>query len=240
MRPLNKAGQDLIKSYEELRLTAYDDAQPNNPRPNPVKGTVTVGWGHTGPDVYIGQQITEAMAQSYFDRDVEATLAVIDRVVKVPLTDNRRAALASLVFNIGDEAFQDSTLLRKLNAGDYASVPAEMAKWNKTTIGKKKVTSRGLIKRRAAEVALWALDDTSAGPGNQVGEAPDPKPVAKDPILTGGLIAGGGAILSDAAKQIEPLVGYSDTLKWVFLGLSLAAIAIVIATRLRHRRDEAS
>lgn len=240
MQALNKAGEDLIKSYEEKRLTAYDDAQPNVAAPKVIKGTVTIGWGHTGPDVYIGMVITDAMAQNFFDRDIGATLAMIDRTVKVPLTANRRAALASLAFNIGDSAFAGSTLVRKLNTGDYAAVPAEFAKWNKTTIDRKKVTSRGLVKRRAAEAALWALDDTSAGSGNQVGEAPDARPAARDPIITGGLIAGGGAILSDAAKQIEPLIGYSDSLKWLFLGISIAAIAVVIFTRIRHVRDETS
>lgn len=251
MLVLNQAGEDLIKGFEELRLTAYDDDQPGvTLRPGAkISGTLTIGWGHTGPDVRIGQTITPADAERLFLDDTAETQNTILSAVTVPLSGNQFSALTSFAFNIGDDAFRGSTLRRKLNAGDYAAVPVELAKWTKTTVqrGSKrvKVTSNGLARRRAAEANLWSSladpDSLTAGErGNQVGEPPAEKSKATDPIITGGVIAGGGAILSDVAKQIEPLIGYADSIKWLFLAVSLVAIAVVVWTRIRHVRDEAS
>jgi lysozyme len=84
----------------------------------------------------------------------EAAKAVEKHVI-VPLTDNQYAALVSFVFNMGETNFRNSTLLRRLNAKDYAAVPAELAKWNKVTVDGQKVPSMGLTKRRKAEAELW-------------------------------------------------------------------------------------
>ncbi len=58
----------------------------------------------------------------------------MDKSVKAKLTDNQRFALISFVFNEGEPKFRTSTLLRLLNEGDYASVPAQLRRWNKETI----------------------------------------------------------------------------------------------------------
>ncbi|MBB6187961.1 hypothetical protein [Rhodanobacter sp. MP7CTX1] len=59
------------------------------------------------------------------------------------------------VFNEGELAFLTSTLLRLLNAGDYASVPTQLMRWTKETINGRLVDSTGLLSRRKAEVNLW-------------------------------------------------------------------------------------
>jgi lysozyme len=83
--------------------------------------------------------------------------------VKVPLTDNQFASLTSLAFNIGSQAFKDSSVVRVLNQGNYDLVPNFIRMWNKITVqvvdvdGMKKVkkVSQGLVNRREAEVSLW-------------------------------------------------------------------------------------
>ncbi len=76
--------------------------------------------------------------------------AVTD-LVKVPLSDNQFSALVAFVFNIGVGHFAKSTLLRELNAGQYDSVPGQLALWNHIN----GVVNVGLTRRRAAEIALW-------------------------------------------------------------------------------------
>lgn len=62
----------------------------------------------------------------------------------------------SFTFNVGEHAFETSTLLKRLNAGDFAGVPEELARWNKVTINGRKVVSNGLTRRRAREAKLFA------------------------------------------------------------------------------------
>ncbi len=84
-------------------------------------------------------------------------MALLNTQIKVPLTQNQCDALCSLVFNIGATAFAASTLLKKLNFGDYSGAAAEFIKWNKATVNDKKIPLLGLIKRRQVEKALFEL-----------------------------------------------------------------------------------
>ena len=76
--------------------------------------------------------------------------ADVKRLVDVPLTQYQFDALVSFVFNLGSGAFGGSTLLKKLNAGDYSAVPAQLMRWNKAG-GR---VLRGLTRRRQAEIDL--------------------------------------------------------------------------------------
>ncbi|RVU84851.1 hypothetical protein EOL70_09620 [Leucothrix sargassi] len=97
------------------------------------------------------------------DRDVERLLAddltprekAVDDLVKVPLSQEQFDALVHFVFNVGTGAFRKSTLLKRINTGDFDAVPAEIRKWNIVTIGGKKQVSRGLANRREIECAMW-------------------------------------------------------------------------------------
>jgi lysozyme len=75
--------------------------------------------------------------------------------VRVPLNDNQYGALCSFVFNLGAGALRESTLLKKLNAGDYVSVPAQMRRWNKAKVNGKKTILAGLVRRRESEGILF-------------------------------------------------------------------------------------
>jgi lysozyme len=167
-RKLDLYGQNQLKVWEGLAgsngkpaLLAYRDSA----------GVWTIGWGHTH-DVQPGDTCTEAQAQSYFDADLAPTEAAIQELVQVPLTDNQFAALVCFVFNVGVEAFKESTLLKKLNPpnSQYAAVPGQLAQWNEITnpVTHQKEVSQGLVNRRALETTLWLTPDAAIKPSQVI------------------------------------------------------------------------
>jgi lysozyme len=108
---ISPAGIALIKQFEGCRLTAYPDASSRK--------VPTVGYGHTGAGVMLGQRITQARADQLLANDLEVFETAVTRAVKVPLSQNQFDALVSFAFNVS--GWQGSTLLKKLNAGDYAA-----------------------------------------------------------------------------------------------------------------------
>lgn len=140
----DQAGLDLTEASESLRLTAYPD-------PGTGGAPWTIGYGHTGADVYPGLTITQDKAEQLLRADVRVAESAVKRLVKVPLTQGQYDALVDFVFNIGEGQFASSTLLRKLNDCDYAGADAEFKRWNRSG-GK---ILNGLVKRRAAEEAMF-------------------------------------------------------------------------------------
>lgn len=140
----SEACYDLIKRFEGCKLTAY---------PDPATGgdPWTIGVGHTGPEVRPGMTISQAIADAYLVKDAEHAADAVRRLVTVPLKQQQFDALVSLVFNIGSGAFGKSTLLRKLNSGDYLDASLEILRWDKAA---NKVMP-GLTRRRAAEQSLF-------------------------------------------------------------------------------------
>ncbi|MGF6178888.1 lysozyme [Ensifer sp. 4252] len=120
-RRINAAGLALIKQWEGLKTKAYRD----------VADVLTIGYGHTKrsrcPVVTPNMVITEAEAETILRADLAKFEERVSRLVKVPLTDNQYAVLVSFDFNTG--RLGKSTLLKKLNAGDYDAVPIELMKW---------------------------------------------------------------------------------------------------------------
>jgi lysozyme len=134
-----------------LRLNAYKD----------TGGVVTIGYGHTGNDVFLGQVITPAKAEEFLVRDLQAAEREVTKQVKVQLNQSQFDALVSFEFNTGGLVMQgskgqrqESALLTLLNAGDYVGAAAELAKWHKDN-GKR---LKGLLRRRAAEMVLFLTD----------------------------------------------------------------------------------
>lgn len=134
-------GKTLIKASEGLRLKTYLD----------TGGVPTIGWGHTGPDVIKGQTISTAEAELLLTIDLQKFETAVMRLVHVPLNQNQFDALVCLSFNIGIQALADSTLLRMLNARNYAGAADQFLRWNKVD----GVSLPGLVKRRAAERSLF-------------------------------------------------------------------------------------
>jgi lysozyme len=141
---LGQKGAVLIKSREQLRLTAY--------LPTP-KDKWTIGYGHTGKDVYEGLTWVLSQAEDAFQRDTAWAVAAVMRHTDVALTQNQFDALVAFCFNVGEPQFASSTLLRDVNARNFAGAALEFAKWNHQD----GVVLAGLTVRRAQEAALFQL-----------------------------------------------------------------------------------
>jgi lysozyme len=141
---ISNTGIKLIRGFEELRLKAYDDGV----------GVWTIGYGTTvinGVAVKKGDTCTLEQAKAYMAQDLKKFESAVNTAVKVPLNQNQFDALVSLTYNIGIGAFKDSTLLKKLNAKDYAGTAAQFPRWNR---GGGRVLN-GLVKRRKIEMELF-------------------------------------------------------------------------------------
>lgn len=136
----SQRGVDLIKTFEGLKLTAY--LCPAN--------VWTIGYGTTR-GVQKGMTITAAEAERLLRADLAVFEAGVSKAVKVPLEQHEFDALVSFAYNVGLGAFQKSTLLRLLNAGDKAGAAKQFDRWNKA--GGKVLA--GLTRRREAERKLF-------------------------------------------------------------------------------------
>jgi lysozyme len=218
MAALNADALAHVKRWEGFRAEAYPD-------PGSVNGLpVTIGYGQTrrnGKPVKLGETITEAEASQWLVNELARVTGVVQRLVKVPLTDNQLGALVSFTYNVGDDAFAKSTLLKKLNAGEYAAVPAQLARWNKND-GK---VMEGLTNRRASEAGLWAKGEfvasnaVSALPGNPI----------KDLVTTENLTASGGLLTGAAALASGN--GPVQIAVAVCLVIAVAVVAIIVVRK---------
>lgn len=137
-------GMALLKGSETCKLVAYPD-------PGTGGKPWTIGWGHTGANVVKGMTCTQEEADAWLQRDLWSAEHDVQLFVQVPLTQDQFDALVDWTYNLGGNNLRTSTMLRKLNARDYASVPEEMIRWNQAN-GK---VLKGLAKRREAEAKLW-------------------------------------------------------------------------------------
>jgi lysozyme len=156
MPQMDAAGFTLLKQLEGCILHAYDDAndQPINPGDH-VYGTLTIGYGHTGGDVYPGLIWNQAQADAALSNDVAAVSGQITPLITVALGENQFSSFVCFAFNIGLGSFAGSSALHLANANNLGAVPAAMSLWDKTTINGHLVVSPGLQSRRAAEIILW-------------------------------------------------------------------------------------
>lgn len=134
-------GISLIKEFEGLSLDAYLCSA----------GVMTIGYGHTG-GVQKGDRITEKKAEELLQDDLKKFENGVLRLVRVPLNQNQFDALVSFAFNLGVGNLGKSTLLRKLNGGDFAGAATEFVRWNKA--GGRELA--GLTRRRNAEAELFS------------------------------------------------------------------------------------
>lgn len=169
MRSVNQAGIELIKSFEGI--VDGDPTTVNlDPYADPI-GILTIGWGHaitfgerflknTPKDRALAkrlypQGITRAEAEELLKIDIAAHVRDIEHLITYPLTDNQFAAVASLAFNIGAKNFSKSTLLKLINQGRLIAASQQFELWKRAG-GK---VLRGLVRRRAAERALFLTPD---------------------------------------------------------------------------------
>ena len=137
---ISAEGLNLIKHFEGLELEAYKCPA----------GVWTIGYGHT-KDVQEGDTWSESHADHMLEVEMEEYENYIHDLVTCPLSQNQFDALVSWVYNLGSSNLQASTLLKRLNAGDYPDVPNQIKRWNKAG-GK---VLEGLVRRREAEASMF-------------------------------------------------------------------------------------
>jgi len=143
---IDRTGLELIKEFEGFRTNAYQD----------TGGIWTIGYGNiqhsaTGKAVQKGDVVTEEEAEKELLVDVAWAEKAVNTYVTVSITQNQFDALVSFVFNFGPNAFKKSTLLRKLNRGDYKGASKEFLRW----IYDDGKIQPGLVKRRNKESFLF-------------------------------------------------------------------------------------
>jgi lysozyme len=215
MMKLGPEGEKLIKDGEGLVLYAYDDANPSKPfLKGKPKGELTIGYGHTSaagaPKVVPGMKITKAEAEKIFKTDIKKYVDDVNRLVTREVTQNQFDALVSFHYNTG--ALGKSTLLKRVNAGQFDQVPAEFMKW----VNDNGRMVPGLVNRRRAEVAVWrGIEDGSIAPAKQAVEPPKPeKPITKSKIATASAgigIAGGLEVANQFTSAVSTASATHDS-----------------------------
>lgn len=144
---MSERGIDQLKREEGLRLETYLDEA----------GIPTIGYGHTGQDVIAGQKITEQQADGLLRSDLARFEKAVNdyRAQMIPIEQHEYDAMVSFAFNVGTNAFKDSTLLKKFNAGDKEGAANEFTRWVYITQGGNKVVSFVLTARREREKKMF-------------------------------------------------------------------------------------
>jgi len=178
-----ETGLNLIKGYEGLRMSAHYAPSEQ----------WTVGYGHTSSARH-GMSVTEGDAERLLREDVRPIETVLADTVRAPLNQNEHDALVSLIFNIGEENWRKSTVLRKLNAGGKLAAAQAFEMWTKARVNGELVALDGLMRRRAAEKSLFLMptDASLVVPSSDVRPAPECEP----------------AYISDAELKSAPLVNF--------------------------------
>jgi len=138
---ISQAGIDSLKQFEGYSADKYQD----------VAGLWTIGYGHLIKPGENFETINEATAEKLLRQDIGIAERAVNELVTVDLTQGQYDALVSFVYNVGAGAFKKSTLLRKLNIGDYVGALNELPRWNKAG-GK---IQQGLANRRVHEQQLF-------------------------------------------------------------------------------------
>lgn len=143
-------GIGFLTRHEGLKLKMYNDPA----------GHATIGYGHlihkgkingSEPEVF-QKGLTKQEAFDLLKSDLTKFEKIVEDSVKVPLTQNQFDALVSFTYNVGEGNFRSSTLLKKINSGDFEKAAREFHRW-KYSDGK---VLPGLVNRRAQEAKLFA------------------------------------------------------------------------------------
>ena len=144
---MSAEGKKVTKYFEALKLKAY---------PDPATGGKpwTIGYGHTGPDVYSGLVINEAMADKLLDLDLAKAEAEVNKYAH-NLTQGQFDALVDMVFNMGSGFIKPDNINGDFDdfvaSGNLTEMRSRIPQF-RMAAGK---VMKGLVRRRAANVALW-------------------------------------------------------------------------------------
>jgi lysozyme len=236
---VSKNGRAFIRGHEKTVYTVYLD---------PV-GIKTGGVGHTGPDVNaleVGTELTKAQVEKWYDEDIEEAEAIVNKHVKVELTQDMFDAVCSFAFNTGPgrkgvkdgfvvlKSGKPSTILTKINKSDFIGASQEFPKW----VSAKGKKLNGLVKRRAQEKALFLqgleFDDEKFESNVEADCQRKPKGLHREPAVQATTAVTTAALLNEQATKLEGLAVYSDYLMWAFIALTVLALIYTI----RSKKDE--
>jgi len=238
MRMSQEGIDTLVKKFEGCKLTAY----------RCPAGVCTIGYGHTSaagnPAVNDGMKITQVQAEGILRTDLVKYETAVHDMIQQPLTQHQFDVLVDFCYNAGDGNLKSSTLLKKVNAGKFDDVPAELMKWTKGKIpGKGTQVLPGLLRRRQAESAWW---NTEVGQAPSTPEqifsheqehriTPEPPPTpsmasskqGNAALLTAGL--GGLGAAKEIAAQAQDASDTADKIMGLLHNPNFVIMAAVIA-----------
>ena len=201
---MSQGGLDnLLKKFEGCKLKAY----------RCPAGILTIGYGHTSaagdPEVHDGMTITQQQAEDILKADLVKYEQPVAAMVKVDLEQNQFDVLVDFAYNAGVGALKTSSLLKKVNAGDFAAVPDELMKWTK---GGGKVLP-GLVRRRQAESAWWVAKHPHDHQDHRVEpDVPPQKTMIESKQGNAALVTGGLGTLGAAKEVAAQAQDASDTM----------------------------
>lgn len=206
MRQMTTRGYDFLIEQEGERLYAYDDHTGRRINPgDPVQGVLTIGVGHTGPDVFKGQTITKEQSRELFDKDTDWAEEIVERSMVGPNGEKPNAnqfnACVSLAFNIGKAGFAGSSVVRNWKAGKWKEAGDSIGLWNRDKFG----VNAALVARRARETAMFfePMQNELPRPMPQQVEPPPGARTSKA-VLTNVGVGAGAATL--AISNLQPAI----------------------------------
>lgn len=222
----------LIKSCEGCSLTSYVC----------TGGVTTIGYGHTGPNVFAGQTITQDEADTLLRLDVSRFETVVEQACP-SMTQCQFDACVSLCYNIGPAAFRKSSVARLHNLKRYAEAAQAFMLWNKAG-GK---VSRGLQSRRAKESAFYLESEVRADEYYPPSTAEGEKPLSQSRTLRGQIGAGvatAATVAISAAPSLDAdtlgtvlqFLPYFKEFWWLFAAVAAGYLLYSVSARLCDRR----
>lgn len=159
---IDRHGVEFTSGWESFVPYPYDDkaplvhGKPPEWKGEALRGTATIGFGHTDKGrhplkVKPGIRVTREEAYEILDVDMSDVEQAVRAMVKVPLTQGQFNALCDLGFNMGATALRKSSLMARLNRGDYAGARAAFDLY----VMSQGQRMKGLARRRDAEQLMW-------------------------------------------------------------------------------------
>lgn len=232
---LSREAETILKGYEtgatpSGRLLPHGEPALRTYRDSAA--VPTIGWGHTGHDVAMGQTITRDQAEALLRDDVDDREEAVLAMTGGKVTQGQFDALILFSYNAGIPGLRGSTLLKLHKAGKYEAAAKQFALWNKATVNGRKVALPGLTARRATEAAMYATHSVMAPSApvraaqvpvtakNTTNVAAEPpKAMAKSTTIASAVAMGTTAI-GGGAEGVQKLIDALNTQKAQVAALS--------------------
>ena len=228
---ISKNGINVLTGFEGFREIAYKD----------IAGVWTIGYGFTD-NVKPGDTITRAAANSRLRSELSDYESGVDAATRGNCTQNQFDALVSFAWNVGIAGMEGSSVIKAHKRGDFQSAARAFGLWNKA--GGKVVT--GLVRRRAAEAALYLTSDvsgTDAAPPVMPQSVDAEKPMTASTINRASVIAGGTAAAATVTETINSVSAVKESVDslgtWllpVLLLVVVCAVGYIVWERLNQRK----